>query len=98
MVHGITFLSALLSGAEIGFLLSILFKPMTITSVVHGIHAPMLLVQVAILLKMDFLGNPGRRIGTRAFLPLLVLLGILLGRFRFSLLVGADAIDCFQQS
>ncbi len=40
MVYGITFLSAFLSGAEIGFLLSVLLKPTTITSVVHGICAP----------------------------------------------------------
>jgi hypothetical protein len=81
MAHGITFLSALLSSAEIGFLLSLLFKPTTITSVVRGIRTPMLLAQVAALLKTDFLGNPGRRIGTRGFLPFLVLLGRLLERF-----------------
>jgi hypothetical protein len=96
MVHGITFLSAFLSGAEIGFLLSVLFKPTSITSVVHSMRAPMLLAKVAVLLKADFLGNPGRRIGTRVFLPFLVLLGRLLGRFRFALLVGADAFNCFQ--
>ncbi len=58
----------------------------------------MLLAQVAMLLKMDFLGNSGRRIGTRAFLPFLALVGRLLGRFRFALLVGEDAFDHFQQS
>ncbi len=66
---------------EIGFLLSILFKPTTITSVVRGMHASMLLAQIAVLLKADFLGNPGRRIGTRALLPFLALVGRLLGRF-----------------
>ncbi len=81
LVHGITFLSAFLSGAEIGFLLFVLLKPTTITSVVRGIRAPMLLAQVAVLLKTDFLGNPGRRIGTRMFLPFLALVGRLLGRF-----------------
>jgi hypothetical protein len=69
LVYGITFLSAFLSGAKIGFLLSVLFKPMTITSVVRGICAPMLLAQVAMLLKANFLGNPDRGISTRAFLP-----------------------------
>ena len=71
---------------------------MTITSVVHGIRAPMLLAQVAMLLEADFLGNPGHRIGTKAFLPFLALVGRLLRRFQFALLVGADAFDCFQQS
>ncbi len=60
LVYGITFLSAFLSNAEIGFLLSVLFKPTTITSVVRGICTPMLLTQVAMLLKADFLGNPDR--------------------------------------
>ncbi len=58
----------------------------------------MLLAQVAVLLKMDFLRNPGSRIGARAFLPFLALVGRLLGRFWFILLVGADAFDCLQQS
>ncbi len=44
------------------------------------------------------LGNHDRGIGTRAFLPFLALVRRLLGRFRFALLVGADAFDCFQQS
>ncbi len=98
LVYGITFSSAFLSGIEIGFLLSILFEPMTITSVVRGICAPIILAQVAMLLKTDFLGNPGRRIGTMAFLPFLTLVGKLLGRFQFALLVGADAFNRFQQS
>ncbi len=97
VVYG-TFLSAFLSGAKIGFLLSVLFKPMTITSVVRGICAPMLLAQVSMLFEADFLGNPDCRIGTRAFLPFLILVRRLLRRFRFALLVGADAFDRFQRS
>jgi hypothetical protein len=98
MVYRITFLTAFLSGAEIGFLLSVLLKPTTITSVVRGICAPMLLAQVAMLLEANFLGHPDSSLGTRAFLPFLALVRRLLGRFRFALLVGADAFDCFQQS
>ncbi len=96
VVYGITFSSTFLSGAEIGFLLSALFKPTTIMSIVHGIRAPMFLAQVAVLLKAEFLGNPGRRFGTRALLPFLALVRRLLRRFQFALLVGADAFDCFQ--
>ncbi len=58
----------------------------------------MLLAQVAMLLKADFLGNPGRGLGTRAFLPFLALVRRLLRRFLFALLVGADAFDRFQRS
>jgi hypothetical protein len=43
MIYGITFLTAFLSGVEIGFLLSVFLKPMTITNVVRGIRAPILL-------------------------------------------------------
>ncbi len=60
MVYRITFLSAYICGTEIGFLLPILLKPTTITSVVHGIHVPMLLAQVAMLLEANFLGHPDR--------------------------------------
>jgi hypothetical protein len=98
MVYRITFLTDFLSGAEIRFFLSVLLKPTTITSVVHGIHTPMLLAQVAILLEANFLGPLDRSLGTRAFLPFLTLVSRLLGRFQFSLLVGADVFDCFQRS
>ncbi len=98
MVYRITFLTAFLRGVEIGFLLSVFLKPTTIASVVRGIRAPMLLAQVAMLLEANFLGHPDLSLGTRAFLPFLALVRRLLGRFRFSLLVGADAFDCFQQS
>ena len=59
---------------ETGFLLSVLLKPTTIASVVSGMCAPTLLAEFAMLLKSDFLGNPDRRIGTRAFLPFLGLI------------------------
>jgi hypothetical protein len=84
---------------ETGFLLSILLKPTTIVSVVYGMCAPMLLAEFTMLLKLDFLGNPDRRIGTRAFLPFLALVGRLVGFLkiiRFALLVGADSFNRFQ--
>jgi hypothetical protein len=98
MVYEITFLTAFLSGAEIRFLLSVFFKPTTITSVARGIRIPMLLAQVAMLLKANLFGHPDRSLGTRAFFPFLALVRRLLGRFLFALLVGADAFDHFQQS
>jgi hypothetical protein len=51
------------------------------------------LAQVAMLLKVDFLGNPGHRLGTRMFLPFLALVRSFLRRFQLGLLVGADALD-----
>ncbi len=98
MVYGITFFTALLSGTEIGFLLSVFFKPRTLTCVVHGICAPLLLTHVAMLLKANLLGHPKGRLGTRAFLLFLALVRRLLGRFRFALLVGADAFNRLQRS
>jgi hypothetical protein len=81
---------------ELGFLLSIFFKPTTITRIVHGIHAPKLLSQVAMLLKTDLLGNPGHRLGTRTLLPFLAFTRSFLRRFQLGLIVGADAFDCFK--
>jgi hypothetical protein len=98
MIYGITFLTALLSGAEIGFLLSVFFKPTTLTCVVRGIRAPMLFAQVAMLLNANLLGHPNSSLGTTAFLPFLALVRRLLGRFQFALLVGADAFNCLQRS
>ena len=43
LVYGIPIISAFLSGMETGFLLSVLLKPTTLISVVHGMCAPMLL-------------------------------------------------------
>ncbi len=69
MVYGITFLTALLSSAEIGFLFSIFFKPTTLMCVVRGICTPML----QCFSKQTFLGTltvasvPGR------FFPFLLL-------------------------
>ncbi len=98
MVYGITFLTALLSSAEIGFLLSIFVKPMTLTCGVCGICASMLLAQVAMLLQANLLGHSHHSLVTRAFLPFLALVRRLLGRFRFALLVGADAFNCLQRN
>jgi hypothetical protein len=84
---------------ETGFLGSVLLKPTTIVSVMHGMCTPMLLAEFAMLLKSDFLGNPDCRIGTRAFLLFLTLVGRLVGFLkiiRFALLVDADAFNCFQ--
>jgi hypothetical protein len=96
MVYRITFLTTFLSGTEIQFLLFVVLKPTTIASVLCGTRTPMLLAQVAMLLEADFLGNPDRRIGTRAFLPFLTFVRRLLGRFQFALLVGAYVFKCFQ--
>jgi hypothetical protein len=74
---------------------------MTITSIVHGMCAPMLLAEFTMLLKLDFLGSSDSRIGTRAFLPFLALTGRLVGFLKiiqFALLIGADAFNRFQKS
>jgi hypothetical protein len=83
---------------EFGLLLSIFIELSTITSVVHGIRAPTPLAQVAMLCKVNFLGNPGHRLGTRALLPFLAFVGSLLDRLWFGLIEGADALDRLQRS
>jgi hypothetical protein len=98
MIYGITFLTAFFSGAEIGLLLSIFLKPMTLTCVVRGIGAPMLLAQVAMLLKANLLWHTDRSLGTRAFLPFLAPLRRLRGRFQFALLLGTDAFNRLQRN
>ncbi len=98
MIYRIVFLTAFLSGVEIGLLLSIFLKPTTLTCVVGGRHAPVLLAQVAMLLKANLLWHMDRSLGTRAFLPSLALVRRLLGRFGFALLVGTDTINCLQRN
>jgi hypothetical protein len=97
LIYRICFLAAFLSGAEMGFLLSIFLMSTTIPGIVHGVPTPMLLAQVAMLLKTDFLGNPGRRLGTRMLFPYIAFVRSFLGRFRLGLLVGTDAFNCFKK-
>ncbi len=96
-IYGIHFLTAFLSGAELGFFLSVLLIPTTFPGIVRGVRTPILLAQVAMLLKTNFLGNPGCRLGTRMLLPFLALVKSFFGRFQLGLLVGTDTFDCFQQ-
>jgi hypothetical protein len=96
MIFGIVFLTAFLSGAEIGLLLSIFLKPTTLTCVVHGKHV--LLAQVSMLLKANLLWHTDCSLGTRAFLPFLALVRRLLGRFQVALLEGTDAFNCLQRN
>jgi hypothetical protein len=98
MIYGIIFLTAFLSGAEIGLLFSVFLKPTTLMCVVHGKHAPMLLAQVAMLLKANLLRHTDRSLGTRVFLPFLALVRRLLGRFQFALLVGTNTFNCLQRN
>jgi hypothetical protein len=77
---GIEFLTAFLGGIEIGFLLSVCLIPTTILDIVRGVHAPMLLAQVAMPLETDFLGDSGHRFHTRLLLPILALVRNFLGR------------------
>jgi hypothetical protein len=98
MIYGTTFLTAFLSGMETRFLLSVFLKPMALTCVVRGIRAPMLLAQVAMLLKANLLWHTDRGLNIRSFLTFLALVRRLLGRFQFALLVGTHAFNRLQQS
>ena len=59
LLCGIGFLFAFLSGAKIGFFHSVFLKPMTITSIVHRVRAPMLLAKVAVFLGTSFPRDSG---------------------------------------
>ncbi len=96
-IYGICILAAFLSGMQIGFLLFVFLIPTTIPGIGCGVHAPILLAQVAMLLEMDFLGNPGHRFGTRMLLPFLSLVRSFLRRFQLNILMGTDALNCFKQ-
>jgi hypothetical protein len=97
LIYGIVFLTTFLSGADFGLQLSVFLIPKTLTCVVRGIRAPILLAQAAMLLKANFLWHTDCSIGTRVFLPFLALKRRLLRRFRFSLLVGTYASNRFQR-
>ncbi len=81
LLNGIRFLTAFLHGAEIGLLLSILLKPMTLTCVVGGTCAAMLLAQVAMLLMGNLLWHTDRYLSTGTLLTFLAPVRRLLGRF-----------------
>jgi hypothetical protein len=54
------FLSNSLGGTKIRFFHSLFFVPMTILGILCGVHAPMLLAEVAILLGVSIFGNLAR--------------------------------------
>ncbi len=78
---GIGFLSAFLSGTDIGFFLFVFHILTTIFCAVHSIRAPMILADVAMLLKANFFGT----------LAIDSVPGLL---FSFLLLLEAFLLDC----
>ncbi len=65
LLYGIGFLSAFLSGAEIGFFRSVFLKTMAITSIVRRARLPILLAKVAVFLGTSFLWDSGTVVSTR---------------------------------
>ena len=59
LLYGIGFLSAFLSGAEIGFFRSVFLETTAMASIVRRVRAPMLLAKVAVFLGMSFLRDSG---------------------------------------
>ena len=59
LLYGIGFLSAFLSGAEIGFFRSVFLETTAMASIVHRVRAPMLLAKVACFSVRAFLGTLG---------------------------------------
>jgi hypothetical protein len=75
LLSGIGFLCAFLGSVEIGLLRSIFLIHATFLCVVRSMCAPMLFVEVAMLLKVDFLGDSGHRSSTRSLVSCLALDG-----------------------
>jgi len=59
LLYGIGFLSAFLSGAEIGFFRSVFLKTTAMASIVRRVCAPMLLAKVVVFLGMSFPRDSG---------------------------------------
>ena len=72
LLCGIGFLSAFLSGAEIGFFRSVFLKTTAIVSIVHRVRAPMLLSQVAMFLGAYLFWDSGTTVSTRLLCTLLL--------------------------
>ena len=72
LLCGIGFLSAFLSGAEIGFFRSVFLKTMAIASIVRRVRAPMLLAKVAVFLGTSFLWDSGAVVSTRSLRTLFI--------------------------
>ena len=71
LLYGIGFLSAFLSGAEIGFFRSVFLETMAIASIVHRVRAPMILAQVAMFLGTYLFRDSGT-LSTRSLRTLLL--------------------------
>ncbi len=93
----IGFLSAFLGSAEISFFHSIFLIPMTIFCAVHGIHAPMHLAEVAMLLGASFLGDSGHRLSTRSLVSFLALVGSFLIGLYIGLFLGTYVLYNLQR-
>ena len=59
LFYGIGFLSAVLSGAEIGLFHSVFLKTTAMVSIVHRVRAPMLLAKVTVFLGTSFPRDSG---------------------------------------
>ncbi len=71
-LRGIGFLSAFLSGAEIGFFRSVFLETTAIASIVRYVRAPMLLAKVAVFLGTYLLRVSGTTVSTRSLRTLLL--------------------------
>ncbi len=73
LLYGIGFLSAFLSGAEIGFFHSVFLETTAMVSIVHRICAPMLLTKVAVFLGTSFPRDSGTLPVPGRYVPFLLL-------------------------
>jgi hypothetical protein len=72
LLCGIGFLSAFLSGAEIGLFCSVFLETTAIPSIVCRVRTPMLLAKVTVFLGTSFLWDSGTMVSTRLLRTLLL--------------------------
>ncbi len=72
LFYGIGFLSAFLSGAEIGFFRSVFLETTAMASIVRRVRAPMLLAKVAVFLGTNFSWDSGTLPVPGRFVPFFI--------------------------
>jgi hypothetical protein len=100
LLCGIGFLSAFLSGAEIGLFRSLFLDTTAIASIVCCVRAPMLLAKVAVFLGTSFLWDSGVVVSTRLLRTLLLAVQSFLGMRSvglFGSFLATYALDCLER-
>ncbi len=100
LLCGIGFLSAFLSGADIGFFCSVFLETTAIASILRRVQAPMLLAKVTVSLGTSYLWDSGVVVSTRLLCTLLLAVrSVLIARSigLFGSFLATYALDCLER-